>query len=89
MRVKSFREIFRRAATYVDKILKGRPPTEQPVEQPMRYELVLELAGSSPGSLDQEAMVGPDIQWSMLSSINFVRIAKSTIASCCVAMSAH
>ena len=35
--------IFRRSATYVDKILKGARPPELPVEQPMDYDLVINL----------------------------------------------
>jgi putative ABC transport system substrate-binding protein len=55
-------ESFRRAAPFVDRILRGRKPAELPVEEPVRYELVVNrgAAGALGLTLPQSILVQAD-----------------------------
>jgi putative ABC transport system substrate-binding protein len=53
----NYPDIFRRAADFVDKILRGAKPADLPVEQPTKFDLVLNLTTAKTLGLEIPATV--------------------------------
>jgi putative ABC transport system substrate-binding protein len=62
----SYTDLFRRAADFVDKILKGTKPADIPVEQPMKFEFVINLK-----TANQIGLTIP--QWTLMKADRVIR----------------
>jgi putative ABC transport system substrate-binding protein len=75
-------DLFRRAGDYVDKILRGAKPAELPVEQPTRFDLVLNLTTAKAlGPPISQAPIFRNQPPKLDGPIEFTRISKTDLFS--------
>jgi len=61
-----FPDLYRRAAVFVDKKLKGRTPADLPVEQPMNFVFVINLKTAK--------QIGPTVpQWTLMKADRVIK----------------
>jgi putative ABC transport system substrate-binding protein len=74
------KDLFRRSAVFVDKIFKGAKPADLPIEQPIKYKLVMNVRTAKTLGLDlQGSILAPRGRGDRVRSADFVRLTTSFV----------
>jgi putative ABC transport system substrate-binding protein len=71
------RDTFRRAATYVDRILRGEQPSNLPVQQPTKFELIINLKAAQ--AIDAQVIFRKVHRFSFRKMLRFQAITNSVL----------